>query len=68
MLKLAVLVWMMLGTTLAGALVVVIVSVPSLYNQGMSLIPIAAAAGFVLAVPAAFLIARKIDQATARHA
>lgn len=68
MLKLAVLVWMVLGTTLAGALVVVIVSVPALSGQGMSLIPIAAAAGFVLAVPAAILIARKIDQATVRRA
>ncbi|RAI41121.1 hypothetical protein [Rhodoplanes roseus] len=68
MMKLAVLIWMMLGITLAGALVVVVVSIPSLYNQGMSLIPIVAAVGFVLAVPAAILIARKIDQATAKRA
>ncbi|NVO13391.1 MAG: hypothetical protein HXX10_05080 [Rhodoplanes sp.] len=68
MLKLAVLIWMMLGITLAGALVVVIVTVPSLYAQGMSLIPIAAAVGFIVAIPAAIVIAKKIDSATARRA
>lgn len=68
MLKLAVLIWMMLGTTLAGALVVVIVTVPSLYADGMRLIPIVAAVGFIVAIPAAIVIAKKIDQATAKRA
>jgi hypothetical protein len=67
MLRLATLIWMMLGITLAGILVVVIVTVPSLYAQGMSLIPIAAAVGFIVAIPAAIVIAKKIDQATARR-
>lgn len=68
MLKIAVLVWMMLGITLAGALVVAVVAVPSLYDQGMRLIPIVAAAGFVVAIPFAVLIAKKIDQLTAKRA
>ncbi len=68
MLKLAVLIWMMLGITLAGILVIVIVTVPSLYAQGMRLIPIAAAVGFALAVPASIVIAKKIESATARRA
>lgn len=68
MLKLAALIWMMLGITLAGILVVVIVTVPSLYAQGMRLIPIAAAVGFVLAIPAAIVIAKRIESATVRRA
>lgn len=68
MLKIAVLVWMMLGITLAGALVVAVVAVPSLYDQGMRLIPIVAAAGFVVAIPFAFLIAKKIDGLTGKRA
>ncbi|MBK5961006.1 hypothetical protein CCR97_22780 [Rhodoplanes elegans] len=68
MMKIAVLVWMVLGITLAGTLVVAVVSVPSLYDQGMRLIPIVAAAGFVVAIPFAVLIAKKIDHLTAKRA
>lgn len=68
MLKLAALIWMILGITLAGILVIVIVTVPSLYAQGMRLIPIAAVVGFILAIPAAIVIAKKIESATARRA
>ena len=64
MLKIAALVWMIVGITLAGVLVVVIVTVPSLYAQGMSLIPIAAAAGFLAAIPVALVIAKKIQSLT----
>lgn len=68
MLKLAALIWMILGITLAGVLVIVIVTVPDLYAHGMRLIPVAAVVGFVLAIPAALVIAKKIDAATARRA
>jgi hypothetical protein len=60
MLKLASLIWIVLGATVAGSLVVVIVSVPSLYDNGMKLIPIVAIAGFVIAIPLAVWIARQI--------
>ncbi|EJW13421.1 hypothetical protein A33M_3841 [Rhodovulum sp. PH10] len=68
MLKLAVLVWMMLGITLAGSLIVVVVAVPSLYAQGMNLIPVAGLAGFVVAIPIALVLAKKIYAATAPRA
>jgi hypothetical protein len=68
MLKLAALVWIVLGTTLAGSLVTVIVTVPSLTAQAMKLIPVAAGAGFVLAIPLAVLIARRIYTTTAPRA
>ncbi len=65
MLKLAVLIWLVLGITLAGAGVMVVVAVPELFNDGMQLIPIAAAIGAVVAIPFAYLIARRIYLATA---
>lgn len=68
MLKIAVLVWIMLGTALAGSLVLVVLTVPSLYDQGLKLIPYAAAAGFILAAPLAALVARKIQGAVAARA
>lgn len=68
MLRLAVIIWIMLGTTLAGTLTLIIVSVPGLSDQGMRLIPAAAAAGAAVAIPAALVIARRIQSATARRA
>ena len=64
MLKLAAIIWIMTGVVLAGSLVTLIVSVPSLYAQGARLIPEAAGAGFVIAVPLSILVARKILSAT----
>jgi hypothetical protein len=61
MLKLATLIWMILGTALAGAFVIPVLAVPSLAAQSMKLIPYAAGSGALLAV----LIARKIYAATA---
>lgn len=56
---------MILGTALAGAFVIPILAVPSLVDQGMTLIPYAAGSGFLLAVPLAVMVARKIYAATA---
>ena len=64
MLKIAVLVWIVLGETLAGSLVTVVVTVPSLMDQAMRLIPVAAGIGFVAAVPLAWAIAGRIVAAT----
>lgn len=66
MLKLAAIIWIVLGATLAGAFITVIVTVPALYADGMRLIPYAAALGFVAAIPAAFLVARRILASTGR--
>ncbi|HRE19588.1 MAG TPA: hypothetical protein PKW21_00950 [Rhabdaerophilum sp.] len=64
MAKVAVLVHMMLMTVLMGVLVIVVVSVPSLYDQGMKLIPIAAVVGFVVSIPFSIWISRRILEQT----
>jgi hypothetical protein len=61
MFRLALLIWVVLGTTLAGVGVTIVVSNPGLYDQGMKLIPIAAIAGFVIAIPLSFMIGKKIS-------
>jgi hypothetical protein len=60
MLRLAVLMWALTGTTLAGSFILAVVSVPSLAEQGMRLVPIAGIAGFVVAIPLGFVVARSI--------
>ncbi len=67
MLRLAVLVWIVLGTTLAGSFLIPVLALPELQAQAMRILPLAAAAGFVLAIPFAWLIARRIDAATRRR-
>ncbi|MEZ5817480.1 MAG: hypothetical protein R3D44_10390 [Hyphomicrobiaceae bacterium] len=60
MLKIALVIWIMLGTTLAGIAMAVIVSVPQLLDQGMRYIPMLCGAGFIVALPLAYWIARRI--------
>lgn len=59
--KLASLVWIMLGTVMAGSAVVAVVSTPTWFDNGMRLIPIVGIAGYVLALPIAWYIAKAID-------
>lgn len=65
MFKIAAVVWIMLATVLAGAALLVIVSVPSLSLNAQSLIPIACGAAIVIAAPLSYLVARRIALATA---
>lgn len=65
MLKIAILVWMMAGTTLAGIAVMVVLAVPSLAVKDMQYIPIAAVLGFVVAIPLAYVVAKRITALTA---
>ena len=60
MLKVAIIVWIVLGTTLAGIAVLVVTSVPSFYDQGMKLIPITVIAAAVVAIPLSFIIAKQM--------
>ncbi|MEJ2116712.1 MAG: hypothetical protein P8Y67_06460 [Alphaproteobacteria bacterium] len=60
MFKVAILVWIVLGTTLAGIGVTIVVTVPQLYNQGMTWIPWLAIGGFVIAIPFSIMIAKQI--------
>jgi hypothetical protein len=66
MLKLAVVVWIILGVTVAGAALTVVLAVPSLSQNAMRLLPIAALVGFVVAIPLSVLVARRIDGQTRR--
>lgn len=60
MLKIALLVWIMLGTVLAGSGVIVVLAVPALAAMAMKYIPVAVLAGFVAAMPLSYLVARRI--------
>lgn len=60
--RLALLLWIMGGTVLAGVLVVVVLLTPSL--APMKFIPIAAALGAIIAVPPAFMAAKAIAART----
>lgn len=66
--KLASLVWLMLGTVMAGALVLVVVALPNLAEQGMRLIPLAGIGGYLVAIPFALIVARKIAAQTSARA
>ncbi len=66
MFKVAIVVWIMLGTVLAGVAFIAVLMTPGLAGQEMNSIPRAVLTGFVLAMPLSFLIARKIAGATAR--
>lgn len=68
MLKIAILVWLVLATTFAGAAVLAVLAIPSLAGQDMRLIPIAAGAGAVVAIPFAVLVARRILALTVKGA
>ena len=58
--RLAGLIWIRLGTTLAGIALTVIVTVPELAEQATMLIPAAAIGSAVLAIPLAIMIAKRI--------
>ena len=58
MFRIATLVFAIAGTTLAGILVMVVLATPSLADQAMRLVPIAAGGGFALGVPISYFVAR----------
>jgi hypothetical protein len=60
MLRLAVLLWLLIGITFAGSFILGILSVPVIAVQAMRVIPFAAVAGFAIAIPLAVLVARAI--------
>jgi hypothetical protein len=58
--KIAVLIWIVMGITFAGVFGTVILATPALSNEAAELLPWAALAGFIVAIPASVVIARKI--------
>lgn len=68
MTKLAGMIWIILGTVLAGVAMLVIVTVPQFADQAMTYIPIACGAAVVIAIPIAMIIAKRIESQTRRAA
>ncbi len=66
MFKIAVIVWVMLGTVFAGVAVMAILAVPSLAAHAMSYIPYGAIAGAIVAIPFAFVVAGRMSKTFAR--
>lgn len=66
MLKIAIPVWIILGTTLAGIAVMTVLSVPSLAAHDREYIPYAAITGFIAAIPFAFVVASRMRNAFSR--
>lgn len=60
MFKIALLVWVVLGATLAGMALTLTLTIPALQANAMKLLPVFALAGFVVAIPASFVVAKKI--------
>ena len=65
MFKIVVIVWMIVGTAFAGIAVMTILSVPALAAHDMAYIPYAAIAGFLLAIPVAYVVAGRISRTLA---
>jgi hypothetical protein len=61
MLKIAIILWIVLGSTLAGCALIVVLATPVLAEQAMKLIPWAALAGFVVAMPLSWLLASNLS-------
>jgi hypothetical protein len=66
MFRISLLVWIVLGTALAGSAVIAVLAVPSLAAEAMKNIPFAVLVGFAAAIPLSYLVARKIGASTAR--
>jgi hypothetical protein len=65
MFKIAAIVWIMLSVVLAGIVLLVIVTVPSLAAKAQLLIPVACISALVLAMPLSYLVARSISASRA---
>ena len=61
--QVALIIWVVLGVTIAGLAVAVVLIVPQLAEHSVVLIPSAAAAGFIAALFASMVIARQINPA-----
>ena len=63
MFKIAAIIWIVLGASLAGIGLMIVVATPALASHDMKLIPWAALAGFVVAMPMSWVLAGQIARA-----
>jgi hypothetical protein len=66
MFRVTLVVWIVLGTALAGCALLAVLIVPDLAAQAMRNIPRAVLTGFAVAIPLSYLVARKIDSPQVR--
>ena len=66
MLKVAILVWIMLGTVIAGVAFLSVLMIPELASHPMKNIPFAVLCGFLFAMPLSYVIATRIAGSAAR--
>jgi hypothetical protein len=64
MIRVAMILWGVVATTLAGMLIVVVLTVPSLAAHDAKLILPAVLIGCVLAMPISYLISKKLHEIT----
>lgn len=62
MFKVAILIWVMLGTVLAGSAVMALLTVQGPVGSPMKDLPLAALVGFIVAMPLSYLVAAKISR------
>ena len=62
MIRVAGMLWSIAGTVFAGIAIIIVLAVPTFAGHAMQYIPFAALAGFILAIPVAFAVARMIDK------
>ena len=60
MMKLTLVIWLLVGTVLAGAAVTAVLAIPQLLDQGMILMPIAGVGGYLIGLPISYVIARNL--------
>lgn len=65
MFKIAVLIWIVLGTVFAGVGLTLLLTVPQFSHDPMRMIPIVVIATAILAIPFSFMIAKRIQAMTA---
>jgi len=65
MFKVAALIWIVVGTVLAGSAVTAVLSVPQLGSEAMKYLPLAGVGGYIVAVPVALFLARRMTRDTA---
>jgi hypothetical protein len=66
MMKLAAIVWIIVGTVFAGAAVVAVLTIPSLASEALHYLPVAGIGGYLVAMPVAWLLAARISRPVAR--
>jgi hypothetical protein len=62
MMKVAAILWIVVGTVLAGSGVVAVLSVPSLASEAIRYLPLAGIAGYLAAVPVSWLMAWRLTR------